>query len=152
MHSVDELIAEANQEVDFIGDAQRGPERTWLDEMAFYVSSPLSSFRDYTPREYCRNEKEVFQRCCFLSVRFDDVISSPSHPPFLLSFSFPSSLQKMSQEFEIKRLSLEEQRDRLQHQLDNLKEELSAKLNMANQEVKEHVGCLESGVVRGSSA
>ncbi|KAM9334204.1 protein FAM184A-like isoform 1-T1 [Symphorus nematophorus] len=42
---------------------------------------------------------------------------------------------KMSQEFEIKRLSLEEQRDRLQQQLDNLKEELSAKLNMANQEV-----------------
>uniref|UniRef100_A0A3Q3VY38 Protein FAM184A/B N-terminal domain-containing protein n=1 Tax=Mola mola TaxID=94237 RepID=A0A3Q3VY38_MOLML len=39
------------------------------------------------------------------------------------------------QEFEIKRLSLEEQRDRLQQQLDNLKEELSAKLNMANQEV-----------------
>lgn len=50
----------------------------------------------------------------------------------------------MSQEFEIKRLSLEEQRDRLQQQLDNLKEELSAKLNMANQEVgnreKEHAG------------
>uniref|UniRef100_A0A8C4IU14 Protein FAM184A/B N-terminal domain-containing protein n=1 Tax=Dicentrarchus labrax TaxID=13489 RepID=A0A8C4IU14_DICLA len=44
-------------------------------------------------------------------------------------------LMKMSQEFEIKRLSLEEQRDRLQQQLDNLKEELSAKLNMANQEV-----------------
>uniref|UniRef100_A0A665W3F7 Zgc:85722 n=1 Tax=Echeneis naucrates TaxID=173247 RepID=A0A665W3F7_ECHNA len=43
--------------------------------------------------------------------------------------------EKMSQEFEIKRLSLEEQRDRLQQQLDNLKEELSAKLNMANQEV-----------------
>lgn len=42
----------------------------------------------------------------------------------------------MSQEFEIKRLSLEEQRDRLQQQLDNLKEELSAKLNMANQEVQ----------------
>ncbi|XP_077587322.1 protein FAM184A isoform X6 [Stigmatopora nigra] len=44
-------------------------------------------------------------------------------------------LMKMSQEFEIKRLSLEEQRDRVQQQLDNLKEELSAKLNMANQEV-----------------
>lgn len=43
--------------------------------------------------------------------------------------------QKMSQEFEIKRLSLEEQRDRLQQQLDNLKEELTAKVNMANQEV-----------------
>lgn len=46
------------------------------------------------------------------------------------------SLQKLSQEFEIKRLSLEEQRNRLQQQLDNLKEELSAKLNMANQEVR----------------
>ncbi|XP_054864369.1 protein FAM184A-like isoform X2 [Amphiprion ocellaris] len=44
-------------------------------------------------------------------------------------------MTKLSQEFEIKRLSLEEQRDRLQQQLDNLKEELSAKLNMANQEV-----------------
>lgn len=43
----------------------------------------------------------------------------------------------MSQEFEIKRLSLEEQRDRLQQQLDNLKEELSAKINMANQEVQQ---------------
>ncbi|KAF7656420.1 hypothetical protein LDENG_00041400 [Lucifuga dentata] len=42
---------------------------------------------------------------------------------------------EMSQEFEIKRLSLEEQRDRLQQQLDNLKEELLAKVNMANQEV-----------------
>lgn len=46
-----------------------------------------------------------------------------------------SPVQKMCQEFEIKRMSLEEQRDRLQQQLDNLKEELSAKLNMANQEV-----------------
>ncbi|CAG5933050.1 unnamed protein product [Menidia menidia] len=44
-------------------------------------------------------------------------------------------IAKLSQEFEIKRLSLEEQRDRLQQQLDNLKEELSAKVNMANQEV-----------------
>ncbi|XP_013875474.1 protein FAM184A isoform X2 [Austrofundulus limnaeus] len=44
-------------------------------------------------------------------------------------------INKMSQEFEIKRLSLEEQRDRLQQQLDNLKEELTAKVNMANQEV-----------------
>ncbi|XP_037120842.1 protein FAM184A-like isoform X3 [Syngnathus acus] len=44
-------------------------------------------------------------------------------------------MKKMSQEFEIKRLSLEEQRDRVQQHLDNLKEELSAKLNMANQEV-----------------
>uniref|UniRef100_A0A3B4ZWV1 Protein FAM184A-like n=1 Tax=Stegastes partitus TaxID=144197 RepID=A0A3B4ZWV1_9TELE len=58
--------------------------------------------------------------------------------PLLASFLLvlrPSPVQKMSQEFEIKRLSLEEQRDRLQQQLDNLKEELSAKLNMANQEV-----------------
>uniref|UniRef100_A0A8C2ZIH7 Family with sequence similarity 184 member Aa n=1 Tax=Cyclopterus lumpus TaxID=8103 RepID=A0A8C2ZIH7_CYCLU len=43
--------------------------------------------------------------------------------------------KRLLMEFEIKRLSLEEQRDRLQQQLDNLKEELSAKLNMANQEV-----------------
>ncbi|XP_068612321.1 protein FAM184A [Brachionichthys hirsutus] len=42
---------------------------------------------------------------------------------------------KMSQEFEIKRLSLEERRDLVQQQLDNLKEELSAKLNMSSQEV-----------------
>ncbi|CAL8302145.1 unnamed protein product, partial [Gadus morhua 'NCC'] len=44
-------------------------------------------------------------------------------------------MTKLSQEFEIKRLSLEEQRDHLQQQLDSLKDELSAKLNMANQEV-----------------
>lgn len=76
-------------------------------------------------------------KCLFFSC--DKVPSHPSGHPL---FVFP--LQKMSQEFEIKRLSLEEQRDRLQQQLDNLKEELSAKLNMANQEVgnteKEHAG------------
>ena len=33
-------------------------------------------------------------------------------------------------------MSLEEQRDHLQQQLDSLKDELSAKLNMANQEVR----------------
>lgn len=65
----------------------------------------------------------------------------PPLPPSLLSLALPpSSLQKLSQEFEIKRLSLEEQRDRLQQQLDNLKEELSAKLNMANQEVRANDG------------
>ncbi len=53
----------------------------------------------------------------------------------------------MSQEFEIKRLSLEEQRDRLQQQLDNLKEELTAKLNMANQEVQNaNSTCSESWI------
>lgn len=50
----------------------------------------------------------------------------------------------MSQEFEIKRLSLEEQRDRLQQQLDNLKEELSAKLNMSNQEVRSVTSALRN--------
>lgn len=44
-------------------------------------------------------------------------------------------MAEMGQEYEIQRLSLEEQRNRLQQQLDNLKEELSAKLNIANQEV-----------------
>ena len=65
----------------------------------------------------------------FLSFWFSFFLFFCSHASFLLVF------QKMSQEFEIKRLSLEEQRDRLQQQLDNLKEELSAKLIMANQEV-----------------
>lgn len=54
----------------------------------------------------------------------------------------------MSQEFEIKRLSLEEQRDCLQQQLDNLKEELSAKLNMANQEVERVQRSLQLKVCR----
>uniref|UniRef100_A0A8C7TMV6 Protein FAM184A/B N-terminal domain-containing protein n=1 Tax=Oncorhynchus mykiss TaxID=8022 RepID=A0A8C7TMV6_ONCMY len=44
-------------------------------------------------------------------------------------------LMEMGQEFEIRRLSLEEQKNCLQQQLDNLKKELSAKLNIANQEV-----------------
>uniref|UniRef100_A0A3P8ZKT3 Protein FAM184A/B N-terminal domain-containing protein n=1 Tax=Esox lucius TaxID=8010 RepID=A0A3P8ZKT3_ESOLU len=44
-------------------------------------------------------------------------------------------MAEMGQEFEIRRLSLEEQKNCLQQQLDNLKEELSAKLNIANQEV-----------------
>lgn len=69
----------------------------------------------------------------FFSLRYPSRSSHPSFHP--VSFFSSSLLQKMSQEFEIKRLSLEEQRDRLQQQLDNLKEELSAKLNMANQEV-----------------
>uniref|UniRef100_A0A671UY93 Family with sequence similarity 184 member Aa n=1 Tax=Sparus aurata TaxID=8175 RepID=A0A671UY93_SPAAU len=62
------------------------------------------------------------------------------------------TLHKMSQEFEIKRLSLEEQRDRLQQQLDNLKEELSAKLNMANQEVSHLQELVREGEQNLSSA
>uniref|UniRef100_A0AAY4AMW9 Protein FAM184A/B N-terminal domain-containing protein n=1 Tax=Denticeps clupeoides TaxID=299321 RepID=A0AAY4AMW9_9TELE len=42
---------------------------------------------------------------------------------------------EMGQQFEIRRLALEEQRNHLQQQLENLKEELSAKLSIANQEV-----------------
>ncbi|XP_049426678.1 protein FAM184A-like isoform X3 [Epinephelus fuscoguttatus] len=61
-------------------------------------------------------------------------------------------MAKMSQEFEIKRLSLEEQRDRLQQQLDNLKEELSAKLNMANQEVSHLQELVREGEQNMSSA
>ncbi|MED6262439.1 hypothetical protein ATANTOWER_019391 [Ataeniobius toweri] len=59
---------------------------------------------------------------------------------------------KMSQEFEIKRLSLEEHRDRLQQQLDNLKEELTAKLNMANQEVSHLQELVREGEQNLSSA
>ncbi|XP_035984351.1 protein FAM184A isoform X3 [Fundulus heteroclitus] len=59
---------------------------------------------------------------------------------------------KMSQEFEIKRLSLEEQRDRLQQQLDNLKEELAAKVNMANQEVSHLQELVREGEQNLSSA
>ncbi|XP_047211036.1 protein FAM184A-like isoform X3 [Girardinichthys multiradiatus] len=61
-------------------------------------------------------------------------------------------LTKMSQEFEIKRLSLEEHRDRLQQQLDNLKEELTAKLNMANQEVSHLQELVREGEQNLSSA
>ncbi|XP_069020324.1 protein FAM184A-like isoform X4 [Embiotoca jacksoni] len=61
-------------------------------------------------------------------------------------------MTKMSQEFEIKRLSLEEQRDRLQQQLDNLKEELSAKLNMANQEVSHFQELVREGQQNMGSA
>uniref|UniRef100_A0AAR2JSP8 Protein FAM184A/B N-terminal domain-containing protein n=1 Tax=Pygocentrus nattereri TaxID=42514 RepID=A0AAR2JSP8_PYGNA len=43
--------------------------------------------------------------------------------------------QEMRQQYEIRRLSLEEQRNHLQQQLDTLREELTAKLNIANQEV-----------------
>lgn len=44
----------------------------------------------------------------------------------------------MKQQFEIQRLSLEEQRSRMQQQLDTFREELTAKLNIANQEVRKH--------------
>ncbi|XP_037397859.1 protein FAM184A isoform X1 [Pygocentrus nattereri] len=44
-------------------------------------------------------------------------------------------LNEMRQQYEIRRLSLEEQRNHLQQQLDTLREELTAKLNIANQEV-----------------
>lgn len=77
---------------------------------------------------------QLAQFLVLLSFPFFSSVFSSNLVPFL-SLSLSSCLQKMSQEFEIKRLSLEEQRDRLQQQLDNLKEELSAKLNMANQEV-----------------
>ncbi|CDQ90741.1 unnamed protein product [Oncorhynchus mykiss] len=49
-------------------------------------------------------------------------------------------MAEMGQEFEIRRLSLEEQKNCLQQQLDNLKKELSAKLNIANQEVRKVFG------------
>lgn len=42
----------------------------------------------------------------------------------------------MKQQYEIQRLSLEEQRSRMQQQLDTFREELTAKLNIANQEVR----------------
>lgn len=44
----------------------------------------------------------------------------------------------MKQQYEIRRLSLEEQRSRMQQQLDTFREELTAKLNIANQEVHKH--------------
>lgn len=44
----------------------------------------------------------------------------------------------MKQQYEIRRLSLEEQRSRMQQQLDTFREELTAKLNIANQEVQKH--------------
>ncbi|XP_049319966.1 protein FAM184A isoform X2 [Astyanax mexicanus] len=44
-------------------------------------------------------------------------------------------LNEMRQQYEIRRLSLEEQRNHLQQQLDTLREELTAKLNITNQEV-----------------
>ncbi|XP_030644009.1 protein FAM184A [Chanos chanos] len=44
-------------------------------------------------------------------------------------------LTEMRQQFEIQRLSLEEQRNHLQQQVETLREELTAKLNIANQEV-----------------
>ncbi|XP_053488909.1 protein FAM184A [Ictalurus furcatus] len=44
-------------------------------------------------------------------------------------------VNEMKQQFEIQRLSLEEQRSRMQQQLDTFREELTAKLNIANQEV-----------------
>lgn len=44
----------------------------------------------------------------------------------------------MKQQYEIQRLSLEEQRSRMQQQLDTFREELTAKLNIANQEVRKH--------------
>uniref|UniRef100_A0A671STV8 Protein FAM184A-like n=1 Tax=Sinocyclocheilus anshuiensis TaxID=1608454 RepID=A0A671STV8_9TELE len=44
-------------------------------------------------------------------------------------------LSEMRQQFDIRRLSLEEQRNHLQQQLETTREELTTKLNMANQEV-----------------
>ncbi|XP_052002039.1 protein FAM184A-like isoform X2 [Xyrauchen texanus] len=44
-------------------------------------------------------------------------------------------LNEMRQQFEIRCLSLEEQRNHLQQQLETIREELTTKLNMANQEV-----------------
>ncbi|TRY74236.1 hypothetical protein DNTS_004491 [Danionella cerebrum] len=46
-------------------------------------------------------------------------------------------LSEMRQQFDIRRLSLEEQRNHLQQQLETMREELTTKLNMANQEVSQ---------------
>lgn len=48
------------------------------------------------------------------------------------------SFQEMKQQYEIQHLSLDEQRSRMQQQLDTFREELTAKLNIANQEVRKH--------------
>ena len=45
--------------------------------------------------------------------------------------------QEMEQRFERERLSLEEQKTLLRQQLDELREELTSKLNQANQEVSD---------------
>uniref|UniRef100_A0A8C1GF83 Zgc:85722 n=1 Tax=Cyprinus carpio TaxID=7962 RepID=A0A8C1GF83_CYPCA len=44
-------------------------------------------------------------------------------------------LSEMRQQFDIRRLSLEDQKNHLQQQLETIREELTTKLNMANQEV-----------------
>lgn len=46
------------------------------------------------------------------------------------------SHQEMEHQFEKERSSLEEQKNRLREQLESLREELTAKLNMANSEVR----------------
>lgn len=44
----------------------------------------------------------------------------------------------MKEQYEIRRLSLDDQRGRMQQQLDTFREELTAKLNIANREVQKY--------------
>lgn len=84
--------------------------------------------------------------CVIKSKTTPSVSSRPSYwlyspltsvPCFSFSNVFFSFLfsQEMRQQFDIRRLSLEEQRNHLQQQLETIREELTTKLNMANQEV-----------------
>ncbi|XP_062379570.1 protein FAM184A [Sardina pilchardus] len=58
----------------------------------------------------------------------------------------------MGQQYEIRRMSLEEQRNHLQQQLENLREELNAKLSIANQEVSHLQELVKDGELNLQSA
>ncbi|GAA6101926.1 protein FAM184A isoform X2 [Tachysurus ichikawai] len=61
-------------------------------------------------------------------------------------------VNEMKQQYEIQRLSLEEQRSRMQQQLDTFREELTAKLNIANQEVSHLKELVKEGETNLDSA
>ncbi|XP_012692211.1 protein FAM184A isoform X2 [Clupea harengus] len=61
-------------------------------------------------------------------------------------------LADMGQQYEIRRMSLEEQRNHLQQQLENLREELNAKLSIANQEVSHLQELVKDGELNLQSA
>ncbi|KAK2843074.1 hypothetical protein Q7C36_011289 [Tachysurus vachellii] len=61
-------------------------------------------------------------------------------------------VNEMKQQYEIQHLSLEEQRSRMQQQLDTFREELTAKLNIANQEVSHLKELVKEGEANLDSA
>lgn len=88
---------------------------------------------------YCIFQKhwQITDKCPYLFIHFCMLPANLNH----VSRAVPQAgallvPQELEQQFERERISLEEQKKRLREQLESLREELTAKLSMANSEVR----------------